>query len=188
MDPVLDHRQLLSARDEAFRLVKQDPGMRRNREMVEAVAMRWGPWLGRTSQRRRPNSRRVMGVVKEATRAVVDGAVVDRNRRALSPPLYRDRCHAGAGALRHLGLLVLQGFHPGDRGLVLVDEAETSWDVRFTLKLVKRFRYVLRMDKSNPNAIRWKLLEGMFKSNDGGWDLEPIDGGKLDPCDLLHRH
>ena len=45
-DPVLDHRQLLSARDEAFRLVKQDPGMRRNREMVEAVAVRWGPWLG----------------------------------------------------------------------------------------------------------------------------------------------
>ena len=45
-DPVLDHRQLLSARDEAFRLVKQDPGMRRHRDMVEAVAVRWGPWLG----------------------------------------------------------------------------------------------------------------------------------------------
>ena len=29
-----------------FQLVKQDPGMRRNREMAEAVAVRWGPWLG----------------------------------------------------------------------------------------------------------------------------------------------
>lgn len=60
----------------------------------------------------------------------------------------------------------------------LVREDETTWDVRFTLKLVKRFRYVLRMDKSNPLEIRWSLLEGVFKSNDGGWNLEPIDGGK----------
>ena len=69
-------------------------------------------------------------------------------------------------------------FIPEIEDCILVKETETHWDVRFTLKLVKRFRYVLRMDKSNPNAIRWKLLEGMFKSNDGGWDLEPIDGGK----------
>lgn len=45
-DPVLDHQKLLMARDEAFRLVKQDPGMRRHREMVDAVVSRWGSWLG----------------------------------------------------------------------------------------------------------------------------------------------
>ncbi len=44
-DPVLDHEQLLSARDEAFRLVKMDPGMRRSREIVAAVVSRWGDWL-----------------------------------------------------------------------------------------------------------------------------------------------
>ena len=46
VDPVLDHQKLLMARDEAFRLVKQDPGMRRHREMVDAVVSRWGEWLG----------------------------------------------------------------------------------------------------------------------------------------------
>lgn len=45
-DPVLDHQQLLSARDEAFRIVKADPGMRRYRTMVAAVGSRWGEWLG----------------------------------------------------------------------------------------------------------------------------------------------
>jgi len=45
-DPVLDHQHLLRARDEAFGLVKQDPGMRRSREIVDAVADRWGEWLG----------------------------------------------------------------------------------------------------------------------------------------------
>jgi ATP-dependent DNA helicase RecG len=45
-DPVLDHQQLLRARDEAFHMVKLDPGMRRSREMVDAVVERWGDWLG----------------------------------------------------------------------------------------------------------------------------------------------
>jgi ATP-dependent DNA helicase RecG len=45
-DPVLDHNQLLNARDEAFKMVKNDPGMRRSREMTKAVNERWGDWLG----------------------------------------------------------------------------------------------------------------------------------------------
>jgi len=45
-DPVLDHNQLLNARDEAFKMVKNDPGMRRSREMTKAVNERWGAWLG----------------------------------------------------------------------------------------------------------------------------------------------
>ena len=69
-------------------------------------------------------------------------------------------------------------FIPEIEDCALVREEPDAWDIRFTLKLVKRFRYVLRMDKSNPLALRWHLLEGVFKSNDGGWDLEPIDDGK----------
>ena len=71
-----------------------------------------------------------------------------------------------------------KNFIPEVEDCALIREDENTWDVRFTLKLVKRFRYVLRMDRSNPLEIRWHLLEGVFKSNDGGWDLEPIDGGK----------
>jgi len=46
VDPVADHGQLLDARDEAFRMVKNDPGMRRSHETVRAVVGRWGEWLG----------------------------------------------------------------------------------------------------------------------------------------------
>ncbi len=60
----------------------------------------------------------------------------------------------------------------------LVREDSGTWDVRFTLKLVKRFRYVLRLEQTSPLQIRWHLLEGVFKSNDGGWDLESLDDGK----------
>ena len=71
-----------------------------------------------------------------------------------------------------------KNFIPEIEDCELVREDEEGWDVRFTLKLVKRFRYVLRVARSGPLQIRWHLLEGVFKSNDGGWDLESIDDGK----------
>jgi ATP-dependent DNA helicase RecG len=46
VDHVVDHTRLLNARDEAFRMVKNDPGMRRSNEIVRAVVARWGDWLG----------------------------------------------------------------------------------------------------------------------------------------------
>ncbi|MEC8191557.1 MAG: hypothetical protein VX127_02410 [Myxococcota bacterium] len=57
-DPVLDHQQLLRARDEAFRIVKSDPGMRRHRSMVDAVGKRWGAWLGTDFEAIQSDSRR----------------------------------------------------------------------------------------------------------------------------------
>jgi ATP-dependent DNA helicase RecG len=45
-DPVKDRELLLRAREESFRLVRQDPGMRRWTEFGQAVRMRWGEWLG----------------------------------------------------------------------------------------------------------------------------------------------
>ena len=48
-----------------------------------------------------------------------------------------------------------------------------QWDVRFTVKVVKRIRYTLRLEKVTDRSIRWSLVEGAFKSNNGGWDLTP---------------
>jgi coenzyme Q-binding protein COQ10 len=69
-------------------------------------------------------------------------------------------------------------FLPEIEDCELVREDSGTWDVRFTLKLVKRFRYVLRLEQTSPLQIRWHLLEGVFKANDGGWDLESLDDGK----------
>ena len=52
-----------------------------------------------------------------------------------------------------------------------------QWDVRFTVKVVKRIRYTLRLEKVSDRSIRWSLVEGAFKANNGGWDLTPSGDG-----------
>lgn len=59
----------------------------------------------------------------------------------------------------------------------VVRSADGEWDVRFTVKVVKRIRYTLRLKKVDDLHVRWSLVEGAFKVNNGGWDLSPIDGG-----------
>ena len=69
-------------------------------------------------------------------------------------------------------------FLPEIEDVEVIREADSEWDVRFTIKVVKRLRYVLRLKQSGPHQLRWHLLEGAFKVNEGGWDLTPIDDGK----------
>ncbi|MFC2075402.1 type II toxin-antitoxin system RatA family toxin, partial [Bdellovibrionota bacterium] len=39
----------------------------------------------------------------------------------------------------------------------------------------KRFRYTLRLKENPPNTISWTFEEGdLFKSNEGGWELETV--------------
>lgn len=52
-----------------------------------------------------------------------------------------------------------------------------QWDVRFTVKVVKRIRYTLRLKKVDDHKVRWSLVEGAFKVNNGGWDLTPNEDG-----------
>ena len=60
----------------------------------------------------------------------------------------------------------------------VVRSGEDEWDVKFTVKVVKRLRYTLRLQRKSPTQLRWHMLEGVFKSNDGGWDLKELDEGK----------
>lgn len=69
-------------------------------------------------------------------------------------------------------------FLPEIEDVEIVRESDSEWDVRFTVKVVKRLRYVLRLKQNGPHQLRWHLLEGAFKVNEGGWDLVPIDEGK----------
>jgi ribosome-associated toxin RatA of RatAB toxin-antitoxin module len=52
-----------------------------------------------------------------------------------------------------------------------------EWDVQFTVKVVKRLRYTLRLRKVSEHQVRWSLVDGIFKSNEGGWDLTPLADG-----------
>ena len=68
-------------------------------------------------------------------------------------------------------------FLPEIEGCEAEQVAEDEWNVRFTVKVVKRLRYTLRIIKKSPTQVRWHLVDGAFKSNDGGWDLLPLDDG-----------
>jgi ribosome-associated toxin RatA of RatAB toxin-antitoxin module len=52
------------------------------------------------------------------------------------------------------------------------------WVVRFGVVVVRRLEYTLRLHKTSPLQLSWSLVEGAFRSNDGGWVLEPLDEGR----------
>ena len=54
-------------------------------------------------------------------------------------------------------------------------------DVRFSIKVIKKIDYVLRLTDTPNASVKWELVEGQegpFKSNKGGWDIEPAGKGK----------
>ncbi len=57
------------------------------------------------------------------------------------------------------------------------------WVVRFAVRVVRRLEYTLRLHKESPTRLRWTLVEGAFKGNDGGWDLTPLADGKRTRAD-----
>jgi len=64
-----------------------------------------------------------------------------------------------------------------------IEEAEVvsatpgSWEVRFVLRLIRRMEYTLRLSRDEDRHLAWTLVTGIFRSNDGSWVLEPVDGG-----------
>ncbi len=65
-----------------------------------------------------------------------------------------------------------------------IEEAEVvsatpgAWEVRFVLRLIRRLEYTLRLSREEDRRLEWTLVTGIFRSNDGGWELEPLDGGQ----------
>ena len=52
-------------------------------------------------------------------------------------------------------------------------------DVEYTVNLVKRVSYSLRLTGTPNRSVRWELLKASFmKSNDGGWKLEDLGDGR----------
>ena len=51
-------------------------------------------------------------------------------------------------------------------------------DVEFTLNVIKRITYTLRLTDEPPDkGLRWTLVKGIFKTNSGGWTLTERPGG-----------
>lgn len=46
-----------------------------------------------------------------------------------------------------------------------------AWEVRFSLHLIRPLQYILRLEREGEDRLRWTLVEGIFRANDGGWSL-----------------
>ncbi len=54
-------------------------------------------------------------------------------------------------------------------------------DVRFSIKVIKKIDYALRLTEEPNEKVSWTLVEDMpgpFKANTGGWEIEPAGKGK----------
>ncbi len=64
------------------------------------------------------------------------------------------------------------------RATRVLREEEAAWEVEFELNLIRPVRYILRLEQLASNGLKWSLVSGLFRSNDGSWTLEPMDDGK----------
>jgi ribosome-associated toxin RatA of RatAB toxin-antitoxin module len=53
----------------------------------------------------------------------------------------------------------------------------TRWTVKYAVRIIRRVEYTLDHVREGDTRLRWALVEGAFKSNNGGWELEPLDDG-----------
>ena len=59
----------------------------------------------------------------------------------------------------------------------IVGQTGDVWEVAFGIHMVRRLDYTLKLTKASPTRVEWKLVTGVFKKNQGSWNLRPLDGG-----------
>ena len=70
-------------------------------------------------------------------------------------------------------------FVDGVSSIEILDKNETSARVKYSINLIKKFKYILKMKQKSPTHLSWKLESGdLFKLNTGSWTLEDLGDGK----------
>jgi coenzyme Q-binding protein COQ10 len=66
-------------------------------------------------------------------------------------------------------------FVDGVNEINVLEQTETSARVEYTLKIIKKFRYTVKLVQERPRRVSWTLESGdIFKSNSGEWILESL--------------
>lgn len=65
-------------------------------------------------------------------------------------------------------------FLPDMAEATVLRTAPGEWEVAFQVVVLRPLRYTLLLTARSPTEIRWSLVEGAFRSNEGGWTLEAI--------------
>ena len=61
----------------------------------------------------------------------------------------------------------------------VLERSGSSATVEYELDLIKKVSYTIKLTENAPKSISWNLVKSsIMKSNDGGWTLEDLGGGK----------
>jgi ribosome-associated toxin RatA of RatAB toxin-antitoxin module len=71
-------------------------------------------------------------------------------------------------------------FLPEIRAVEVLSAQDALWEVRFHAHVIRPFQYTLRLERHGETRLSWSMIDGLFTSNDGAWELEtlpPADAG-----------
>jgi ribosome-associated toxin RatA of RatAB toxin-antitoxin module len=72
-------------------------------------------------------------------------------------------------------------FVDGVSGIKVLEKSETEARVEYSVNLIKKFLYILKMKQEKPTHLSWNLESGnLFKKNSGAWYLKDLDDGKIE--------
>ena len=72
-------------------------------------------------------------------------------------------------------------FVDGVSDIEVLECDESGARVQYSLNLIKKFKYILKLTHDRPQKVSWELESGdLFKRNNGSWTLNSIDDGNTE--------
>ncbi len=67
-------------------------------------------------------------------------------------------------------------FLPEIEAVEVVSARDGVWEVCFHAHVIRPLQYTLRLEQHGVQRLSWSHLGGLFTSNDGSWELDPVQG------------
>ncbi|MFT7613180.1 MAG: coenzyme Q-binding protein COQ10 [Parvicellaceae bacterium] len=72
-------------------------------------------------------------------------------------------------------------FVDGVSGINVLEKDESGARVEYSLNMIKKFVYVLKLTHDRPKSLSWTLESGdLFKKSEGSWSLKDLGDGKTE--------
>ena len=72
-------------------------------------------------------------------------------------------------------------FVDGVSTINILEKDENGARVEYSLNLIKKFKYIVKLTHNRPNGLSWEFESGdLFKKNTGSWDLKDLGNGQTE--------
>jgi ribosome-associated toxin RatA of RatAB toxin-antitoxin module len=72
-------------------------------------------------------------------------------------------------------------FVDGVSTINILEKDENGARVEYSLNLIKKFKYIVKLTHNRPNGLSWDFESGdLFKKNTGSWDLKDLGNGQTE--------